>query len=182
MAYDKVVDSTVLEDGLSSIADAIREKGNLGDPLMSPLTFPSGFVSAIEGLPVGIKGTAGTFMFPIDTYGPETITHNLGSVPKAIVVYGYPTQQQTNNLCCVVCYRTSITETTDINQTYENYSITYFELSSSKRATDYRQFTSAKHIPNTQTYGVYNIDNSSFSIGSTLRMPASTQYQWIAIG
>ena len=53
MAYDKVVDSTVLEDGLSSIADAIREKGNLGDPLMSPLTFPSGFVSAIEGLSGG---------------------------------------------------------------------------------------------------------------------------------
>ena len=53
MAYDKVVDSTVLENGLSSIADAIREKGNLGDPLMSPLTFPSGFVSAIEGLSGG---------------------------------------------------------------------------------------------------------------------------------
>lgn len=53
MAYDKVVDSTVLENGLSSIADAIREKGNLVDPLMSPLTFPSGFVSAIEGLSGG---------------------------------------------------------------------------------------------------------------------------------
>ena len=182
MAYDKVVDSTVLEDGLSSIADAIREKGNLGDPLMSPLSFPSGFVSAIEGLPVGIKGTAGTFMFPTDTYGPETITHNLGSVPKAIVVYGYPTKQETNNLCCVVCYRTSITETTDINQTYENYSITCFELSSSKRATKYMQFTSAKPVQQSQSYGVYNIDNSSFSIGSTFCMPASTQYQWIAIG
>lgn len=53
MAYDKVVDSTVLENGLTQIADAIREKGGLGDPLMSPLTFPSGFVSAIEGLSGG---------------------------------------------------------------------------------------------------------------------------------
>ena len=53
MAYDKVVDSTVLENGLSSIADAIREKGGLGDQLASPLTFPSGFVSAIEGLSGG---------------------------------------------------------------------------------------------------------------------------------
>ena len=53
MAYDKVVDSTVLENGLSAIADAIREKGELGDQLASPLTFPSGFVSAIEGLSVG---------------------------------------------------------------------------------------------------------------------------------
>ncbi len=53
MAYDKVVDSTVLEDGLTQIADAIREKGDLGDLFTSPLTFPSGFVSAIEGLSGG---------------------------------------------------------------------------------------------------------------------------------
>lgn len=53
MAYDKAVDSTVLENGLSAIADAIREKGELGDPFTSPLTFPSGFVSAIEGLSGG---------------------------------------------------------------------------------------------------------------------------------
>lgn len=53
MAYDKVVDSTVLEDGLTQIADAIREKGGLGDLFTSPLTFPSGFASAVEGLSGG---------------------------------------------------------------------------------------------------------------------------------
>ena len=49
MAYDKVVDSTVLENGLTQIADAIRAKTGTG----GTLTFPSGFVSAIEGLSGG---------------------------------------------------------------------------------------------------------------------------------
>ena len=49
MAYDKVVDSTVLENGLTQIADAIREKTGTG----GTLAFPSGFVSAIEGLSGG---------------------------------------------------------------------------------------------------------------------------------
>jgi len=66
VAYDKVVDSTVLENGLSSIADAIREKGNLGDPLMSPLNFPSGFVSALEGLSGGGDVVIGEITFTSD--------------------------------------------------------------------------------------------------------------------
>ena len=49
MAYDKVVDSTVLNSGLTQIADAIREKTGTG----GTLAFPSGFVSAIEGLSGG---------------------------------------------------------------------------------------------------------------------------------
>ena len=49
MAYDKVVDSTVLENGLTQIADAIRAKTGTG----GTLAFPSGFVSAIEGLSGG---------------------------------------------------------------------------------------------------------------------------------
>ena len=49
MAYDKVVDSTVLNAGLTQIAGAIRAKTGTG----GTLTFPSGFVSAIEGLSGG---------------------------------------------------------------------------------------------------------------------------------
>ena len=49
MAYDKVVDSTVLNSGLTQIAGAIRAKTGTG----GTLTFPSGFVSAIEGLSGG---------------------------------------------------------------------------------------------------------------------------------
>ena len=49
MAYDKVVDSTVLNAGLTQIASAIRAKTGTG----GTLAFPSGFVSAIEGLSGG---------------------------------------------------------------------------------------------------------------------------------
>ena len=44
MAYDKVVDSAVLDAGLTSVADAIREKGGTS----ASLSFPQGFVDAIE--------------------------------------------------------------------------------------------------------------------------------------
>lgn len=33
MAYDKVVDSSVLDTGLAAIANAIREKGGTSDPI-----------------------------------------------------------------------------------------------------------------------------------------------------
>ena len=49
MAYDKVVDSTVLNAGLTQIAGAIRAKTGTG----GTLAFPSGFVSAIESLSGG---------------------------------------------------------------------------------------------------------------------------------
>ena len=49
MAFDKVVDSSVLDSGLSQIADAIREKGGTTDELI----FPSGFTTAIEGISSG---------------------------------------------------------------------------------------------------------------------------------
>ena len=77
MAYDKVVDSTVLNAGLTQIAGAIRAKTGTG----GTLTFPSGFVSAIEGLSVGIKATAGTFtVAQITTH--YQLAHGLGEVPS----------------------------------------------------------------------------------------------------
>lgn len=76
MAYDKVVDSTVLNAGLTQIASAIRAKTGTG----GTLAFPSGFVSAIEGLSVGIKATAGTFTVAENTKN-YVLSHGLGEVP-----------------------------------------------------------------------------------------------------
>ena len=49
MAYDKAVDSGVLDAGLTSIADAIRTKGGTSDVM----AFPAGFVAAIEAIETG---------------------------------------------------------------------------------------------------------------------------------
>lgn len=49
MAYDKVVDSSVLDAGLKQIADAIREKGGTSDNL----AFPTAMAEAIAAIDVG---------------------------------------------------------------------------------------------------------------------------------
>ena len=85
MAYDKVVDSTVLNAGLTQIAGAIRAKTGTG----GTLAFPSGFVSAIEGLSVGIKATAGTFTVAENTRN-YVLSHGLGEVPS-LFFYGTDT-------------------------------------------------------------------------------------------
>ena len=67
MSYDKIVDSTQLDADLSSIANAIRSKGGTS----AGLTFPSGFVSAINGIATDSgTGSATTFVgthFATDT-------------------------------------------------------------------------------------------------------------------
>lgn len=49
MAFDKVIDSAVLEANLTSVADAIRAKSGTSEAL----AFPSGFVAAVEELDGG---------------------------------------------------------------------------------------------------------------------------------
>ena len=51
MAYDKVIDSVVLETGLTDIANAIRSKGDMTETL----SFPNGFINAINEIPAGIE-------------------------------------------------------------------------------------------------------------------------------
>lgn len=49
MAYDKVIDSSVLEANLKSVANAIRTKGGTS----ANLAFPTGFVNAISAIEAG---------------------------------------------------------------------------------------------------------------------------------
>lgn len=49
MAVDKLVDSTELDNGLTTIADAIRTKGGTS----APLAFPDGMAQAIAAIPSG---------------------------------------------------------------------------------------------------------------------------------
>lgn len=49
MALDKVIDSAELDANLTAVADAIRTKGGTTEQL----SFPDGFVSAVEGIQVG---------------------------------------------------------------------------------------------------------------------------------
>lgn len=85
MAYDKVIDSAVLDANLTSVADAIRAKGGTTEAL----SFPDGFVSALEGIQVGGGGLTydmGEFIPTSDTTEP-TFSHNLGVIPDFVFVW-----------------------------------------------------------------------------------------------
>ena len=77
MAYDKVVDSAVLDAGLKQIADAIREKGGTSDNL----AFPTAMVDAIAAIEAGggeINGAryvCGSFTPESDITSEFTVQH-----------------------------------------------------------------------------------------------------------
>lgn len=89
MAYDKVVDSSVLDAGLKAIADAIRAKGGTS----GNLAFPTAMAEAIAAIEAGGGGglcTTGTLTIAEDAttvYIPHTALAYEGSVyPKVAFI------------------------------------------------------------------------------------------------
>lgn len=84
MAYDKVVDSTFLDGGLTLIADAIREKNGSADELL----FPDDFVTAIAAIEGG--GSGATLVVNSSGTGIVTVSNaELGkSYSKAVTMGG----------------------------------------------------------------------------------------------
>lgn len=72
MAIDKVVDSAALDSDLLAVADAIRTKGGTA----GALTFPEGFVAAIEALSTGggSDRSAGLIDGTLETYENPDVT------------------------------------------------------------------------------------------------------------
>lgn len=93
MAFDKLCDSTALDNGLAAIANSIREKGGTTDQL----TFPIGMAQAIAAIPTGIgaalpsaiaKIDGGSFVLASETLcGGYSVEHNLGETPKGFVIW-----------------------------------------------------------------------------------------------
>lgn len=71
MAFDKVVDSTALEAGLTQIATAIREKGGTTDAL----AFPDAMAAAITAIQAG-GGSSWTDNYSVFATGTFTPTEN----------------------------------------------------------------------------------------------------------
>lgn len=88
MAFDKVVDSAVLESGLTSIANAIREKAGTSDAL----AFPAGFAEAIAAIQAGgneIQYKLGTVTFSNTSTKCRdySIKHDMGVIPTIILFH-----------------------------------------------------------------------------------------------
>ena len=85
MAYDKVVDSAVLNAGLKQIADAIREKGGTS----GNLAFPAAMADAIAAIQAGgAKIEMGTIdaseSVTVTKTEPFSVEHGLGAVPNFV--------------------------------------------------------------------------------------------------
>lgn len=82
MAYDKAVDSAVLDANLKAIADAIREKGGTSDPIAF-----DAMANAIAAIKAG-GGGAATGTVTLTAAGEVvTIEHGLGEIPSVWAVY-----------------------------------------------------------------------------------------------
>ena len=105
MAYDKLVDSTQLDNNLTSVANAIRTKGGTS----GQLAFPNGFVSAVQNIPTGTTPTGtknisitenGVRTEDVTNYASAKITTNVptptGTKQVNIITNGTVTEDVTN--------------------------------------------------------------------------------------
>lgn len=80
-----IVNRTMLDAGLTQIANAIRAKGGTS----AQLAFPDGMAAAIAAIEAGggggINATAGTITVATDT-NDYVITHGLGETPKFFAI------------------------------------------------------------------------------------------------
>lgn len=90
MAYDKVVDSSLLDTNLTIVANAIRSKGGTTENL----SFPDGFVSAVQAIQTGggsgdSSGVIGGSFTP--TENVSTIEVDVGTTFRHFVLYTFDT-------------------------------------------------------------------------------------------
>lgn len=96
MAIDKAVDSSVLDAGLTKIADAIREKVGTSDTM----EFPDGLAEAIAAIGAGVAGNyeatgdfelsgslSGTFTVSTDATSYDINLASIDTIPKIVLYY-----------------------------------------------------------------------------------------------
>lgn len=84
MAYDKVVDSAVLDSTLTAIANAIREKGGTSDPIAF-----DAMAAAVAAIEAGADITQFGFTKAVfgTTVGSTIFPNGLGEIPKCVIFW-----------------------------------------------------------------------------------------------
>lgn len=83
MAYDKLVDSAQLDADLTTVADAIRTKGGTE----GQLTFPAGFVSAVQAIEAGGGGVTRTTFTPTENTSTITVPFEKVFTHYSVIAY-----------------------------------------------------------------------------------------------
>lgn len=104
MAYDKVVDSTILDSGLSSIANSIREKAGTDEALV----FPNGFVSAIDEISIGVDTLDATATASDILYGKNAYVN--GEKIEGEIRYKKYTGEIVSNIVGTQAYASLVTD------------------------------------------------------------------------
>lgn len=169
MAYDKVVDSTFLDGGLTLIADAIREKNGSADELL----FPDDFVTAIAAIEGGggsedldgyiFKSGVGAIV-PLFTDIESGAKCTIGTDSIKLTVSNYDSGYsliETENPISLTGKNIIIAVMKNVNF---DRSVTGFYISRSKSA-DFDSVTAAAKtsIKDISNYGVLSISVASYS-------------------
>lgn len=92
----KLVNATSLDNGLTSIADAIRTKGGTS----ADLTFPNGFVSAVGAIPTGGGIHTGT-VTPTERTTTMTMDIGISTITGLIIMPTSETPLKSNGKTCI---------------------------------------------------------------------------------
>ena len=164
MAYDKVVDSAILDAGLKQIADAIREKGGTSDNL----AFPAGFAEAIAAIESGggVVFNTGEVTYSQHTQlGGTSIEHGCGKTP----------------IFCGIVLRNGVTR---VN--YQLKSFLYI-LNADNSVKYYQSSSQSTSLNNFRTGNLTNdsyVNDVSFTfyddVGNRI-FPSGNTYLWFAV-
>lgn len=165
MAYDKVVDSSVLNAGLKAIADAIREKGGTSDNL----AFPTAMAEAIAAIEAG-GGNVNAFL---RTFAEDTklewlrIDHNSGFVPTfiAVVRTGFATLGEYEVAASIQCF-----DSIGVNSLYAGAATSSSGTSKSSGFGESNKFDSALNNEN---------ETSLYFYSSSTKMKAGVPYLFL---
>ena len=185
MAYDKVVDSSVLDAGLKQIADAIREKGGTSGSLAFPAAMAEAIAAIEAGGGGGVSVVYGSFT-PSSDVKYYTVTHGLGKIPVLLLCW-------VSDYVKAATYLSSATGARIDGLDYYNFSTyntgttmkTFYNYPGGAELEDFTQFPGGATSnqlafcdANENTFMV----GSNYSSFSDFKLKSGSTYIWVAVG
>lgn len=158
---------TRIESAKTAIATAIEGKG-VTVPEGTKLDGLAALVESIEAGGGGGNIATGTLVYANNTWGPTTISHNLGSVPEYMIMYKSPGESGA-----------SVSLLVAVSAAEKSMCYTY---SSAKSAGVSESNIKLTETNRSAAYGFWNATTEIVKTGSMFYFLAGATYTWIAIG
>ena len=158
---------TRIESAKTAIATAIEGKG-VTVPTGTKLDGLAALVESIEAGGGGGNIATGTLVYANNTWGPTTISHNLGSVPEYMIMYKSPGE---SGASVSLLFTVSAAE-----------KAMYCSYSSNTSAGITESDIKLTETNRTAAYSFWNATTEIVKTGSMFYFIAGVTYIWIAIG